>query len=77
MELLYRQFSAYKNTTNCQYQAKRNKQIDAIIQEHQRQARAARISRPILPQSNKVEDLETWRVAQVHLIRFSSCFAFS
>jgi hypothetical protein len=77
MELLFHQFSAYKYMMNSQYHAKRNKKIEAIVKDHQRQARAARISRPILPQSNKVEDLETWRVAQVHLIRFSSCFAFS
>jgi hypothetical protein len=72
MELLFLQFSAYKNKINGQYHAKRNKKIEAVIKDHQRQARAARISRTILPQSNKAEDLETWRVAQVHPVHFSS-----
>ncbi len=50
---------------NSRYQAQRKQKLEAIVKDHQHQARVARISRPILPQSNKAEDLETWRVAQV------------
>ena len=65
MQLLYNQFSQFKARVNLQYHAKRNQKLAAIINEHQNQSRAARISRPILPESNKSEDLEAWRVGQV------------
>lgn len=65
MQLIYLQFSRFKAGVNSQYHAKRNQNLEAIMKNHQHQARIARISRPILPQSNRAEDLATWRVAQV------------
>jgi hypothetical protein len=65
MELLFKQFSQFKARVNSQYHAKRNQKLEAIIKDHQHQSRVARISRPILPESHKSEDLEAWRVGQV------------
>jgi hypothetical protein len=65
MQLLYQQFDRFKGRVNSQYHAKRNDKLETIIKDHQHQARVARISRPILPESNKAEDLATWKVAQV------------
>ena len=68
MQLIYLQFSRFKASVNLQYHAKRNQKLEAIMKNHQHEARIARISRPILPQSNRAEDLATWRVAQVLFI---------
>ena len=70
MQLIYLQFSRFKAGVNSQYHAKRNQNLEAIMKNHQHQARIARISRPILPQSNRAEDLATWRVAQVLFILY-------
>jgi hypothetical protein len=75
MQLLYQQFDWFKERVNSQYHAKRNSKLETIINDHQHYARVARISRPILPQSNKAEDLATWNVAQVVLfLSFSMAF---
>ena len=76
MQLLYHQFYRFKSRINSQYHAKRNQALDAIIKDHQHQARVARISRPILPQSNKAEDLATWKSAQVLFVPFVSFVDF-
>jgi hypothetical protein len=77
MELLYKQFSQFKARVNSQYHAKRNQKLEAIIKDHQHQSRAARISRPILPESNKTEDLEAWRVGQLQIAESRKALAIT
>ena len=57
MELLYLQFASFRIKASAEYHAQRNKKLEAIMRDHQHQARVARISRPITPQSSRAEDL--------------------
>jgi hypothetical protein len=68
MELLYLQFASFRIKASAEYHAQRNKKLEAIMRDHQHQARVARISRPITPQSSRAEDLDAWRAAQVKLL---------